>query len=91
LLVDAGADLELADADGVTPLLNAIINASLASRRPGGTGHFEVARYLIEQGADVNVADWYGQTPLWVAVSVRNWTCVVRRATTASIGLPRWN
>jgi uncharacterized protein len=72
LLVDAGADLELADADGVTPLLNAIINASLASRRPGGTGHFEVARYLIEQGADVNVADWYGQTPLWVAVSVRN-------------------
>jgi uncharacterized protein len=72
LLVDAGAGIETADANGVTPLLNAILNASLASVRPGGTEHFAVAQYLIEQGADVNAADWYGQTPLWAAVNVRN-------------------
>src|SRR5690606_15613137 len=76
LLVDAGADLEQADANGVTPLLNAIINASLAAvRRRGDDGradHLAVARFLIEQGADVNAVDWYGQTPLWAAVDVRN-------------------
>ena len=31
-LVEAGAALEQADADGVTPLLNAILNAALAQR-----------------------------------------------------------
>jgi ankyrin repeat protein len=73
LLVEHGADLELADANGVTPLLNAIVNASLASRADDGrTGHLATARYLIERGADVNAVDWYGQTPLWAAVNIRN-------------------
>ena len=74
LLVDAGADLELADADGVTPLLNAILNASIAVARGaiGEHGHLAVARYLVERGADVNAADWYGETPLWAAVDIRN-------------------
>jgi ankyrin repeat protein len=74
LLVEAGADLELADADGVTPLLNAILNASIAVAR-GATGqhaHLAVARYLVERGANVNSEDWYGETPLWAAVDVRN-------------------
>ena len=74
LLVEAGADLELADADGVTPLLTAILNASIAVAR-GAAGeheHLAVARYLVERGANVNAADWYGETPLWAAVDVRN-------------------
>ena len=74
LLVEAGADLELADADGVTPLLNAILNASIAVAR-GALGeheHLAVARYLVERGANVNAADWYGETPLWAAVDIRN-------------------
>jgi ankyrin len=74
LLVDAGADPELADADGVTPLLNAILNASTAVTRsaPGEHEHLAVASYLVERGANVAAADWYGETPLWAAVDVRN-------------------
>jgi ankyrin repeat protein len=74
LLVEAGADLELADADGVTPLLNAILNASIAAapNAPGEHAHLAVARYLVERGANVKATDWYGETPLWAAVDVRN-------------------
>jgi ankyrin repeat protein len=72
LLVEAGADIEQADADGVTPLLNAILNATVAARPGNTTEHMEVAHYLIEQGADINVADWFGQTPLFAAVDLRN-------------------
>lgn len=72
LLVEAGASLEQTDANGVTPLLNAILNAAVASQPRRQTEHFEVARYLLEQGADPNAADWYGETPLWAAVNLRN-------------------
>ena len=74
LLVESGAEVERADADGVTPLLNAILNASIVGARgaPSGMEHFAVARYLIERGANVNASDWYGETPLWAAVDVRN-------------------
>jgi ankyrin repeat protein len=61
MLLDAGADLELGNADGVTPLLMAVLNEHLA-----------LAQELIERGADVDAEDWYGQTPLWSAVDVRN-------------------
>jgi ankyrin repeat protein len=61
MLIEAGADIEQADANGTTPLLAAVIN-----------DHMAVARLLIESGANVNAVDWYGQTPLWAAVDVRN-------------------
>jgi ankyrin repeat protein len=73
LLIDSGASLELADGDGVTPLINAILNASII--RVNGTGtsdHLKIAQLLLDAGADVRAADWYGQTPLWAAVDVRN-------------------
>jgi ankyrin repeat protein len=60
-LLDAGAAIELADADGVTPLLMAVLN-----------GQFAAARVLLERGANVKVSDWYGQTPLFAAVDMRN-------------------
>jgi ankyrin repeat protein len=71
-LLDAGADIEQADANGVTPLLNAVLNASVASLDRPRAKHIEVARLLIEGGANVNAMDWYGETPLWAAVVLRN-------------------
>ncbi len=72
LLVEAGARLEQADENGLTPLLNAILNASVANLDRPNDRHIEVARYLIEQGANVNAMDFYGETPLWAAVELRN-------------------
>ena len=72
LLVEAGADIEQSDADGTTPLLTAIINATTASKPGASTQHIETAHYLIEQGANVNATDWYGQTPLFAAIDLRN-------------------
>jgi ankyrin repeat protein len=60
-LLDAGANIQQAEANAITPLLMAISNDNA-----------DVAQLLIERGADVNVADWYGRTPLWEAVNVRN-------------------
>ena len=73
LLVDRGATLELADGNGVTPLLSAIVNASIIRvNRTGTSDHLKIAQLLLDAGADANAADWYGETPLWAAVDVRN-------------------
>lgn len=73
LLIAAGADIEMADANGITPLINAILNYSVVSiKRAPESDHFKSAHYLIDAGANVNAQDWYGQTPLWVAVDIRN-------------------
>jgi uncharacterized protein len=61
LLVKAGANLELAEYNGITALVMAI-----------GNDHHDIAKLLIEAGANVNAADWYGRSPLWVAVESRN-------------------
>src|SRR6185436_9110406 len=60
LLVEAGADVNLADPNGITPLVMAITNGQPA-----------VARLLLDRGADPRRADWWGRTPLWSAVDIR--------------------
>ena len=55
-LIEAGADVNKASNDGVTPLVIA-----------AGLGHEAVLRELIKVGADVNKADDNGVTPLVVA------------------------
>jgi uncharacterized protein len=60
-LIDAGADLELAEANGIRPLLMAALNNQL-----------DVARLLLAKGANVNADDFWGRTPLWAAVEYRN-------------------
>jgi ankyrin repeat protein len=60
-LIDAGADLELADANGIRPLLMAALNNKM-----------DVARLLIAKHADINADDFWGRTPLWAAVEYRN-------------------
>jgi ankyrin repeat protein len=73
LLVERDASLELADGNGVTPLLSAIMNASVFRvSRLGTSDHLKVANLLLDAGANVAAMDWYGETPLWAAVDLRN-------------------
>jgi ankyrin repeat protein len=61
ILLDAGAAIDVTDANEITPLISAITN-----------NHVNVARLLIDRGANIHHADWYGRTPLWAAVETRN-------------------
>ena len=61
LLLDAGADVNAREANGISPLVMAITNR-----------HTKVAAMLLARGADPNAADWWGRTPLWSAVDMRN-------------------
>src|SRR5262249_30886234 len=61
VLVHAGADINLPDPDGVSPLLVAIMNTN-----------WDLAKKLIEAGADVNQWDIFGEAPLFTAVGLRN-------------------
>jgi len=58
-LVDAQADLNVADPDGTTALMLAIMN-----------GHFDTAALLVEKGADVNITDASGMAALYDAVDI---------------------
>src|SRR5690606_34542262 len=57
VLLEHGADIDLPDPDGVSPLNVAIMNAN-----------WDLARRLIEAGADVDQWDVYGQAPLFTAI-----------------------
>jgi len=59
MLVKAGADLNLSDPDGTSPLVMAIVNA-----------HYDLPIYLMEHGADPNIADKIGRTALYAAVDM---------------------
>jgi uncharacterized protein len=58
-LLAKGADIDLADPDGSTALVVALLNRN-----------WDAGKFLIEAGADVNLWDIYGQTPLYVAVDM---------------------
>jgi ankyrin repeat protein len=62
-LLAHGADIDLPDPDGVSPLHVAIMNAN-----------WDLAKQLIEAGADVNQWDIYGEAPLFTAVGGRSRT-----------------
>ncbi|MGZ3272726.1 MAG: ankyrin repeat domain-containing protein [Caulobacteraceae bacterium] len=61
LLLDAGATVELRDANEVTPLITALLNAQI-----------ETAQLLLDRGAAVNVHDYWGRTPLFAVIDVRD-------------------
>jgi uncharacterized protein len=60
VLLDARADLNAQEPDGISPLVLALFN-----------GHYDFAAMLIEGGADVNLADKGGRTPLYQALDMR--------------------
>jgi ankyrin repeat protein len=74
-LADAGADLNIADRDGTTPLIMAIVNR-----------HNDVAGLLIEKGAELNAADSTGMTALYAAVDLRQLGPLINRPTPKQTG-----
>ncbi len=59
-LVELGADMNLQDPEGVTPLLEAVLNL-----------HYDLAKTLVEKGADPKIADKAGMTPVFAVVEMR--------------------
>jgi len=59
-MLDAGADEDRPNPDGMTPMIMALDN-----------DHPAVAHYLLERGANPHTWDWWGRTPLYVAVTRR--------------------
>ena len=60
-MVEAGADTNRPNPDGMTPMMMALDN-----------GAPEIAQYLLDRGANPHTWDWWGRTPLYVAVRMRN-------------------
>jgi ankyrin repeat protein len=74
-LTEVGADVNVADRDGTTPLVMAIINR-----------HNDIAALLIEKGADLNAADSSGMTALYAAVDLRQLGPLINRPTPKPTG-----
>lgn len=60
-LIASNANVNQVEANGVSPLIEAIAN-----------NHLDVARLLLDHDADANAMDWWGRTPLWTAVDLRD-------------------
>jgi len=60
VLLMHGADIDLPDPDGVSPLLLAIMNAN-----------WDLAKKLVDAGADVDQWDIFGEAPLFTAIGQR--------------------
>ena len=58
-LVAGGADLNIQDPHGDTPLLMSMMNM-----------HFAFAKFMVEAGADLNKWDFYGRSPVYMAADV---------------------
>jgi ankyrin repeat protein len=56
-LVEAGADVNKPNPEGITPLINALDN-----------GRFDITMFLLDKGANPHVWDMHGRTPIYVAV-----------------------
>ncbi len=62
-IVDAGADVNQPNPDGITPLINAIDNRA-----------YDTAMFLLDKGANPGAWDMSGRTPLYVAVDMHSYS-----------------
>jgi len=62
-IVNAGADVDQPNPDGITPLINAIDNRG-----------YDIAMFLLDKGARPGAWDMYGRTPLYVAVDMHSYS-----------------
>ncbi len=62
-LLDAGADPNRPNPDGVTPLIVTMDNFA-----------FDTAKLLFERGASPHVWDWWGRTPLHAAIDMNTYS-----------------
>lgn len=62
-LLDAGADVNRPNPDGVTPLMVAIDNFA-----------FDTAKLLFERGANPHLWDWWGRTALYTAIDMNTYS-----------------
>lgn len=74
-LLEAGADIDQPNPDGVTPLMVALDNF-----------HFDTARVLLDAGANPHRWDWWGRTPLYVAVDMSSYARQPQQATSETSG-----
>jgi len=61
-MLDAGADIDRPNPDGVTPLMVALDNF-----------RFDTAALLLDRGANPHTWDWWGRTPLYVAADMSSY------------------
>jgi ankyrin repeat protein len=59
MLIEAGANINLADPEGISPLLLAVMNM-----------HFDLAAALIRKGANPDKWDFWGRAPLYTAIDL---------------------
>jgi ankyrin repeat protein len=67
LLVEAGANLDATDQDGVNALVVATLN-----------GHLDITALLLESGADPDIADKWGRSVLFAATDLNTMEAVSR-------------
>jgi uncharacterized protein len=60
-MLDAGADINIGDGDGTSPLTVAILNKQ-----------YTFAKFMLDRGANPNVADVRGEASLYAAIDMRN-------------------
>jgi ankyrin repeat protein len=72
-ILEAGADIDRPNPDGITPLTIAIDNF-----------HYDTARLLLDAGANPHAWDWYGRTPLYVAADMSSYNFRLGAAPPAS-------
>jgi uncharacterized protein len=61
VMLDAGVDVNIVDADNTTPLVVSILNK-----------HYTFAKYLLDHGADPNILDAHGRAALYALLDMRN-------------------